>query len=52
MREKYLGSILGLAVNDALGMATESKTKEEIKSKLPLVQEVMDKLTLENKIKI
>ncbi len=39
MREKYLGSILGLAVNDALGMATESKTKEEIKAEFGIVKD-------------
>ncbi len=39
-------------INVSYGEPIYIKTKEEIKSKLPLVQEVMDKLTLENKIKI
>ncbi len=31
LREKYRGTLLGLAVGDALGMPTESKTRQEIR---------------------
>ena len=32
MKDRYIGSFLGMAVCDALGMPTESKYKEQIKA--------------------
>lgn len=37
IKSKFVGSFLGLAVGDALGMATESKSKEEIQRRFGLV---------------
>ncbi|MGP3667826.1 MAG: ADP-ribosylglycohydrolase family protein [Candidatus Bathyarchaeota archaeon] len=42
LRSKFIGSLLGLAVGDALGMPVEGLTAEEIKVKFGVVKEMMD----------